>query len=138
MKETTPVSPAKKRILYIEDHEDSSHMLAVLLGCHGYKVATASTIASGLRSAAVEPFDLYILGSVFADGTGVDLCRQVRASHPDTPIIFYSSLAYAHDIAAGMAAGAQDYLVKPNGVYSIEQTIAGLLVGTTEARDYIH
>jgi two-component system, OmpR family, response regulator len=131
---TAPASSARKRILYIEDHEDSREMLVSLLGFSGYEAATATTVADGLCLAMVEQFDLYILDSRFGDGTGVDLCRKLRALHPDIPIIFYSSSAYDHDIEAGLAAGAQHYLIKPNGVYMIEQTIAGLLVGATEAR----
>jgi DNA-binding response OmpR family regulator len=137
MKATALVLPARKRILYVEDYEDSRHMLTVLLECSGYEVVTAATVAGGLRLAMLEQFDLYVLDSRFKDGTGVDLCRKLRAFNPDTPIIFYSSSAYEHDIEAGMAAGAQHYLIKPEGVYVIEQTIAGLLVGTTEARAYV-
>lgn len=138
MTATALVSPARKRILYIEDHDDTRHMLAVLLGYSGYEVATAATVAEGLRLAMLERFDLYVLDSILKDGTGVDLCRKLRAFHPDTPIIFYSSLAYAKDVEAGLAAGAQHYLIKPNGLYTIERTIAALLVGTTEARCYVN
>jgi DNA-binding response OmpR family regulator len=134
MIQTARASPARKRILYIEDHEDSRHMLAALLGIAGYEVISAATVAEGLGLAMLERFHLYVLDSRFKDGTGVDLCRKLRALHPETPIIFYSSSAYPYDIEAGMAAGAQRYLIKPNGVYTIEQTIAGLLVGTTEAQ----
>lgn len=135
MKATATASafPARKRILYIDDHEDSRHMLTVLLGLAGYDVVTASTVRGGLRLAVLERFDLYVLDSRFRDGTGIDLCLQIRAFHPDTPVIFYSSAAYDLDIEAGMAAGAQHYLIKPEGVYMIEQTIAGLLVETAEA-----
>lgn len=137
MTATTLVRAAAKRILYIEDYEDSRHMLAVLLEYGGYDVVTAATVAEGLRLALLERFDLFILDSRFKDGTGIDLCRKLRAFHPETPIIFYSTSAYAYDIEAGMAAGAQHYLIKPNGVYTIEQTIAGLLVGPVEAWPYV-
>src|SRR3954447_14096662 len=126
---TTPlVSPVRKRIFYIEDHEDSRHMLTALLEYRGYEVVTAATVAEGMRLAMLEQFDLYVLDSRFRDGTGIDLCRKLRAFHPDVPIIFYSSVAFERDIEAGRAAGAQRYLIKPEGVYMIEQTIAELLV----------
>ena len=132
-----PVSQSKKRILYIEDHEDSRQMLSVLLGRAGYEVATATTVANGLILAGLERFDLYILDSRFTDGTGLELCRQIRAFDPDTPILFYSSAVYRSDIEAGIAAGAQGYLIKPTGIDIIEQTIAGLIVGATGARAYV-
>jgi DNA-binding response OmpR family regulator len=128
---------ATKRILYIEDHKDSREMIALMFGQAGYEVATANTVGDGLSLARLERFDLYILDSRFGDGTGVDLCRQIRAFDPDTPIIFYSSGAYRSDIEAGMAAGAQSYLIKPGGIEIIEQTVAELLAGTTQARAYV-
>jgi DNA-binding response OmpR family regulator len=119
---TTP-----KRILYIEDDKDSREMLVILLEGAGYTMSTATSISEGLRVARPECFDLYILDSRFAGGSGVDLCRQIRAFDPVTPIIFYSSSAYSTDIADGLSAGAQEYLIKPMGIYTIIETIAEVL-----------
>jgi DNA-binding response OmpR family regulator len=115
------------RILYIEDDKDSREMLVLMLEDAGYAMSTATSVADGLSLARLERFDLYILDSRFADGSGVDLCRQIRAFDPLTPIIFYSSSAYPADIATGLSAGAQEYLLKPMGIYTIIQTIAELL-----------
>ncbi len=115
------------RIFYVEGNKDSREMLATFLGYSGYKVATACTVAEGLRRARGERFDLLILADKYLDGSGVDLCRSIRAFDPITPIVFYSSLAYESDIKAGMAAGAQDYLIKPTGIESIEQTVGVLI-----------
>lgn len=117
------------RILYIEDHKDSREMLALTLSYSGYDVATANTVAEGLALAEFKRFDLYILDSRFPDGTGVDLCRRIHLFDPDTPIIFFSSAAYKHDIDAGIAAGAQAYLIKPAGLYLIDGVISRLLAG---------
>ncbi len=133
----TPISRGaqpKKRILYVEDYKDSRDMLAMILGSAGYEVATAANVTDGSSLSRSEPFDMFVLDSRFPDGTGIDLCRRLRASHPYTPIIFYSTAAYASDIEAGLAAGAQKYLVQPTGIYEIEQTIAGLFAGSTGAQ----
>ncbi len=121
-------------ILYVEDHEDSRAMLNHLLKNAGYAVSTAASIADGLSLATQGRFDLYILDSRFTDGSGVDLCRQIRAFDPLSPIIFYSSGAFQNDITAGMAAGAQAYLIKPLGIYTIMQTVAELLNETKNVR----
>ncbi len=127
---------ATKRILYVEDHEDSRAMLVILLGQAGYEVATATNVAEGLSLARRERFDLYLLDSRFRDGDGIDLCRRVRAFDSDTPIVFYSSAAYERDIKAGIAAGAQHYLIKPTDIYNIEQTLAGAIGMAPKARAY--
>jgi DNA-binding response OmpR family regulator len=116
-----------KSILYVEDDKDSQEMLTFVLERAGYTVSTATTMADGVNFARLEHFDLYILDSSLADGDGIELCRQIRAFDAVTPIIFYSSLAYAADIKVGLAAGAQAYLTKPMGIYTMNETIAGLL-----------
>lgn len=130
-----PAPGTRKRILYVEHHDDNREMLATLLGYAGYEVATAATATEGMsRLAQPERFDLFILESQYPGVLGVDLCRQIRAVDSVTPILFFSSAVYPRDIAAGMAAGAQDYLTKPDGLAVIEQTIAGLLAGITGAQ----
>lgn len=126
------VKSKQERILYIEDHKDSREMLAEMLSYSGYTVATATTVADSLTLARRDRFDLYILDSRFPDGTGVDLCRRIRLFDPNTPIIFFSSAAYKHDIEAGIAAGAQAYLTKPTGIYLIVGVISRLLAGISQ------
>jgi DNA-binding response OmpR family regulator len=133
MKTKVSKGTTARRILYVEDHKDSREMLVLMLDNAGYAMSTATLMAEGLSLAIREPFDLFILDSGFADGSGLDLCRQIRAFDPLTPIIFYSSLAYPTDIAAGLAAGAQEYLIKPMGIYTITQTIAELLIEAKNA-----
>jgi CheY-like chemotaxis protein len=123
-----------KRILYIGNHEDSREMLVLMLEDTGYTMSTATSITEGLSLAKFEHFNLFILDSRFKDGNGVDLCPQIRAFDPLTPIIFYSSSAYPWDIAAGLAAGAQQYLIKPIGIYTSSQIIARLLTDATNAQ----
>jgi DNA-binding response OmpR family regulator len=122
-----PIPGATKSILYIENHEDSLQMLSIVLDYAGYNVVTATNIADGMSLARLKEFDLFLLADKYSDGTAVDLCRKLRAYDADTPILFYSTLAYKSDIDAGMAAGAQHYLTKPTGISYIEQTIAGML-----------
>src|ERR1041385_8302277 len=119
-----------RRLLYVEEDKDSRVMLVVLLENAGYKVMIATSMTEGLSLSHLERFDLIILDSQFADGSGVDLCRQIRLLDPLTPIIFYSGAAYPSDIAAGLGAGAQQYLTKPMGLYTICQTIGELLTET--------
>jgi DNA-binding response OmpR family regulator len=126
MKTIAAKSATPRRILYVEDDIDSREMLALTLRNVGYEIKTATSMTGALSLAKLEPFDLYILENRFVDGSGVELCRKIRAFDSLTPIIFYSSSAYPADIEAGIAAGAQNYLTKPLGIYTIIQTVAEL------------
>jgi len=125
-----PVSRTVKRILYIEQSEDCRDLLTTMLTTAGYAVATAATAIDGVCMARLERFDLIILESRYSEGYGTNVCRQIRTFDSETPILFFSSSAYDYDIAAGLAAGAQGYLTKPEGIQIIEQTIARLLAGS--------
>ena len=103
-----------RRILYIEDHEDTRELVTLLLAQKSYEVITGSTIASGVALAGAEDFDLYLLDSWLPDGSGLDLCQRIRQFDQTTPILFYSAAAYAADHELAMKCGAQGYLVKPS------------------------
>jgi DNA-binding response OmpR family regulator len=103
-----------RRILYIEDHADTRELVTLLLAQKSYEVITGSTIETGVALAGTENFDLYLLDSWLPDGSGLDLCRQIRQFDQTTPILFYSAAAYAADHDLALQSGAQGYLVKPS------------------------
>lgn len=105
---------AKCRILYVDDHEDTSFMLTYLLGQSDYEVVTASSMAEALNRIRNEKFDLYILDKRLPDGSGLDLCRRLNNATPDVPVIFYTGDAYALHREEGLCAGAAAYVAKPN------------------------
>ena len=102
------------RVLYIEDHEDTRELVTLVLEQRCFEVVTGSTIASGVALAGSEHFDLYLLDSWLPDGSGLDLCRQIREFDKTTPILFYSAAAYEIDRALALKCGAQAYLIKPS------------------------
>lgn len=89
--------PNRYRVLYAEDNEDACFMLTTLLGFSGIDVLCAQTIKEAFQKAQNEDFDLYLLDSRFPEGSGLELCRQLRELHPQIPIVFYSSDAYETD-----------------------------------------
>jgi CheY-like chemotaxis protein len=101
------------RILYADDNEEACFMLSTLLGFSGIDVLSAHTVKEAFQKAQNEYFDAYLLDSRFPEGSGLELCRQLREVDPQTPIVFYSSDAYETDRQNALAAGAQAYLVKP-------------------------
>ena len=107
--------PQKKcRVLIIDDHEDTSEMLKLLLGEEDYEVKIASTMKEALRLATNEEFDLYVLDKHLPDGSGLDLCAKLNEVTPRVPCIFYSGDAYDIHRVEAMAAGADAYVAKPD------------------------
>ena len=68
----------KQRILYVEDHEDTSELISLILQQHNYEVVLDCTVEAALRTARAQHFDLYLLDTRLPDGSGVDLCKEIR------------------------------------------------------------
>lgn len=102
-------------------------MVTVLLGQSGYEVQHALCVRDGLAKARQGGFDLILLDWSFEDGTGLELCRQIRASDRQTPILFYTGEIDADAMEAAINSGAQGYLIKPVAVDSLLQAISGLV-----------
>lgn len=104
----------KCRILCIDDHEDASEMMKLILSHEDYEVVTALTIAEALELANASEFDLYVLDRHLPDGSGLELCQKLTKITPGVPCIFYSGDAYAIHRSEAIAAGAQGYVAKPD------------------------
>lgn len=118
------------RVLYVEDDEDACFMLSTLLGFSDIDVSVARSVREAYQLAQNERFDLYLLDNEFPNGSGLELCRQLREFNPQTPIVFYSGNAYETDKQKGLAAGANAYLVKPDSDI-VAETIFRLIPQTT-------
>ena len=123
----------KPRILFVEDHDDTRDLIALLLD-HQYDVSTASTLHDALNLIRSGHFNLFIFDSWLLDGSGVDLCKRVREFDQSTPILFYSAAAYESDKNLALNAGAQAYLVKPVDVADLLKTIKSLIPESRKIR----
>jgi CheY-like chemotaxis protein len=106
--------PAKKRILCIDDNEDNCFMLTSLLGSVGHEAKSVDSMERALEFAHKDSFNLYVLDSWLAEGSGTELCQKIREFDTQTPIIFYSGAAYESDRREALQAGANAFVVKPN------------------------
>jgi len=116
-----------KRVLFIEDNEDTLALVSLILDQVGIGYMVARTIRAGLELVKNEEFDLILLDHRLPDGDGTDLCAQIRQSDGLTPIVFYTAAAYPADKAKGIAAGADCYLVKPNDITILADKILELI-----------
>lgn len=114
----------KGHILYVEDHDDTRTLMTILLERAGFRVTTASSGADCLKLARSERFDLYLLDHTFPDASGVTVCQELRKSDAETPILFYSGRAMPQEKEAAIKAGAQDYLIKPQDIFSVPAHVA--------------
>lgn len=100
------------KILLVEDHSDSSAMMARILGKWGCAVKAAGTVADADRLAASESFDVLLCDLGLPDGTGCDLLRSLLAARPIRAVVV-SGYADVRHVEDARKAGFSHYLVKP-------------------------
>ena len=121
-----------KQILYVDDDADAPLLLRLMLReatLGQYQISCARTVTEGLGKLQQQPYDLVVLSWFYEDGDGIDLCRQIRQAGVRTPILFYSGEARAVYKELALQSGAQAYLVKPDDLARLVETIEQLAHG---------
>lgn len=114
------------RVLIIEDSRPTRDLLERSLGDSGISVTSAAQFSTGLRQATMENFDVIVLDLMLPDGSGLDLCRELRAGGITTPILCLTARADVEDRVQGLDAGADDYLRKPFALAELRARIRAL------------
>jgi DNA-binding response OmpR family regulator len=102
------------RVLCVDDDEESRDLLTALMRFSGIEVEAVATAAQALSLTQDERFDLYVLDACLPDLDGFELCRRLRESNSQTPIVFFSSAGNEVDKKRGIKAGANAYTTKPD------------------------
>lgn len=118
-----------KTILVIEDQDDLRLLIRLTLRQLGRVVASADARAVAELVAAERP-DLVVLDVWLGGGiSGLDICRALKAADPQGAprVLMLSACGQQSDIEAGLAAGADRYIVKPFSPEGLVQAATGLL-----------
>jgi DNA-binding response OmpR family regulator len=102
-------------ILLAEDDADIRLLVTLKLRQAGHQVRGFGDGLSAAANAREHPPDLAVLDIMMPGMSGIEVCRELRKD-PATariPVILLTALARETDITAGLAAGADDYIVKP-------------------------
>ncbi len=100
-------------ILLVEDNAAIARGLCFSLQGQGFAVVVCESKAAALSTVYTQDFDLVLLDVMLPDGSGFDVCRELRENLPDLPIIFLTARDGEDDAVMGLDLGAEDYVVKP-------------------------
>jgi two-component system KDP operon response regulator KdpE len=113
-------------VLVVDDEPQILRALQTNLRGAGYEVVTAATAEQALSAAAMRPPDAVILDLVLPDGSGIDVCRELR-SWSSSPILVLSVVGDESEKVAALDAGADDYVQKPFGIEELLARLRALL-----------
>jgi OmpR-family two-component system manganese-sensing response regulator len=131
-------SQSKGRILFVNDDPDTYDLVAFSLKEIGYETVVALNITTGLEMAQSQRFDLILIDWFFEDGTGLDLCRNIRLVDNLTPIFFYTAECRKTEIKKALQAGAQGCFLKPVDIDSFLKTLSQQIIQQRNQSNYEH
>ncbi len=102
------------RVFLLDDHEIVRRGLIDLLNSHAdiEVVGEASSAAEALAAVAASRPDVAVLDVRLGDGTGIEVCREIRSEHPDVACLMLTSFADDHAAIDAAMAGAAGYVLK--------------------------
>lgn len=120
---------AKTRILVADDDRDILDMVSFILTHAGYMVVSVSDGSAAIAAIESDPPELAILDVIMPGMSGIEVLRRVRKSESvkDLTVILLTVLSSEPDVAAGLAAGANDYVTKPAVLSELLQTVQSCL-----------
>ena len=119
------MSRRRRTILLVEDEASIVEPLAEALRSEGFDTELAGTVAEALELAKHEP-DLVLLDVMLPDGSGFDVCRELRKDSR-VPIIILTARGEEPDRIVGLELGADDYVVKPFSAREVVARIRAVL-----------
>ncbi|WP_461537232.1 response regulator transcription factor [Spongorhabdus nitratireducens] len=125
--DASAVTLENKKILVVEDEQEIGNLLSLHLGDMGAEIHHASDGFTGLELATQQPWDLIILDIQLPGPSGLDICRRVRKTNRQVPIILLTSRTTELDRVVGLDVGADDYISKPFGMMELIARIKALL-----------
>jgi two-component system, OmpR family, response regulator len=114
-------------LLIVEDDPMLGRALTVNLELEGYHPMWVRDLRSGLEASQSAKFDLLLLDVNLPDGSGLDLCKTVRQSGSQVPVIFLTAKVDEDSVIAGFNAGANDYVRKPFGIKELVARVRATL-----------
>jgi two-component system KDP operon response regulator KdpE len=120
------------RVLVVDDEPQIVRGLKIILRSGGYTVEAAETKEEALGSLALRPPDALVLDLVLPDGSGVEICEEVRR-WSRLPILVLSAVGDEREKVRALDAGADDYVTKPFGTDELLARLRAVMRRSAEA-----
>ncbi len=102
-----------RKVLIVEDDENIAELLQLYLKKEGFQTMIASTGKKGVELFETFSPDLVLLDIMLPEMDGWGVCRTIRESKSQTPVIMLTAKGETRDKVSGLEMGADDYIVKP-------------------------
>lgn len=115
------------KILFVEDEQDLTLIVADTLRGQGYDVITAADGIAGLETFRSEGADVIVADVMMPKMDGFSMAEEIRKLSPTVPLLFLTAKSTIDDVEEGFEIGANDYLKKPFELRELIVRIKALL-----------
>lgn len=115
------------RVLVVEDHAETRGLITSVLCEAGYAAVPTGTLAEARECLASGGLAAIVLDWMLPDGSGPDLCVDLRSAGDTTPILMLTARSGVDERVVGLNAGADDYLRKPFAAAELVARVRSLL-----------
>lgn len=115
------------KILFVEDEEDLTLIVADTLRGQGYEVIKAADGIAGLEKFKSEGADIVVADVMMPKMDGFSMAKEIRKLSPTIPLLFLTAKSTIDDVEEGFEIGANDYLKKPFELRELIVRIKALL-----------
>ena len=124
-------------VVLAEDDVDIRDLVQIVLEGLDLEVTPVGTGSDALAACRELGPRLLLLDITRPGMNGLEVCREIRADEKlhDLPVIIMTARAQASDVAAGIEAGADTYIIKPFGPIELREHVEALLARTSPATD---
>jgi two-component system, OmpR family, alkaline phosphatase synthesis response regulator PhoP len=123
------------KILVVEDNPKLLKLLSHLLEKEGFTLFSSTSGKEALELYNRHKPDIICLDVIMEDVSGLTICRQIRALDPKATILVISSKSRDVDVQEGLAAGADEYVVKPFDLVSMTNRMRNIARNRTKRDD---
>jgi two-component system response regulator RegX3 len=117
----------RRTILLVDDEPGIAEPLAAALRREGYETTVVGTASDARLAAGRIGPDLILLDIGLPDGSGFDLCRELRGGPEAMPVIMITARGEEADRVSGLELGADDYVVKPFSAREVAARVRAVL-----------
>jgi DNA-binding response OmpR family regulator len=113
-------------VLVVDDHPEVRQMLRQALTRDRHRVSEAADIGEARHRIEGDRPDVVILDVALPDGSGIDLCRQLRSADDWVPILLLTAHGEVRQRVEGLDAGADDFVAKPFALAELRARVRAL------------
>ncbi|WP_062199138.1 response regulator transcription factor [Massilibacterium senegalense] len=123
-----------KKVIVVDDELSIVTLLQYNLEQAGFNVLTAMDGKKALELAETEQADVMILDLMLPELDGMEVCKQMRLKHIETPILMLTAKDDEFDKVLGLELGADDYMTKPFSPRELVARVKAIIRRTTGTR----